>query len=117
VSRTWARSFASGHGAPGFDVNAREWSTELADRRGGPIEAHNDVCPENVVFRGGEAVALLDFDFVAPGRAIDDVGSTISMWAPAKPRSSRCGRPQVGRKESAATSLGSTTTSPGSGRL
>jgi Ser/Thr protein kinase RdoA (MazF antagonist) len=68
--------------AAGFDVNAGEWSTELAHHRGGPIVAHNDVCPENVVFRGGEAVALLDFDFAAPGRPIDDVGSTISMWAP-----------------------------------
>jgi Ser/Thr protein kinase RdoA (MazF antagonist) len=49
---------------------------------GGPIAAHNDVCPENVVFRDLEAIALLDFDFAAPGRALDDVGSTISMWAP-----------------------------------
>ena len=27
---------------------------------------HNDVCPENVVFRDGIAVALLDFEFAAP---------------------------------------------------
>ena len=27
---------------------------------------HNDVCLENVVFRGGAAVALLDFEFAAP---------------------------------------------------
>ena len=66
----------------GFDPRGRTWSTELADPAGGPIAAHNDVCPENVVFRDGEAVGLLDFDFVAPGRALSDVASTISMWAP-----------------------------------
>ena len=32
--------------------------------KGGPIVCHNDVCLENVVFRDGEAVGLLDFDFV-----------------------------------------------------
>ena len=66
----------------GFDPAGRTWSPELADPEGGPIAAHNDVCPENVVFRNGEAAGLLDFDFVAPGRALSDVASTISMWAP-----------------------------------
>ena len=66
----------------GFDPGGRSWSTELADPGGGPIAAHNDVCPENVVFRDGEAVGLLDFDSVAPGRTLGDVASTISMWAP-----------------------------------
>jgi phosphotransferase family enzyme len=66
----------------GFDPAGRLWSTELADPEGGPIAAHHDVCPENVVFRDGEAVALLDFDFAGPGHALGDVASTISMWAP-----------------------------------
>src|SRR5215212_6031411 len=57
----------------GFDPGGRSWSTELADPGGGPIAAHNDVCPENVVFRDGEAVGLLDFDSVAPGRTLGDV--------------------------------------------
>ncbi len=43
-------------------------SDETADPRGGTIVCHNDVCLENVVFRDGEAVGLLDFDFSAPGR-------------------------------------------------
>lgn len=66
----------------GFDPNGRTWSSELADPEGGPIAAHNDVCPENVVFRDGEAVGLVDFDFAAPGRPLSDVASTISMWGP-----------------------------------
>jgi hypothetical protein len=70
----------------GFEPNdpawVGSWSSELAGPQGGPIAAHHDVCPENVVFRRGEAVGLLDFDFAGPGRALDDVASTISMWAP-----------------------------------
>ncbi len=37
----------------------------MADPAGGPIVCHNDVCLENVVFREGIAVGLLDFDFAA----------------------------------------------------
>jgi hypothetical protein len=66
----------------GFDPAGHTWSSELADEEGGSIVAHHDVCPENVVFRDGEAVALLDFDFAGPGSALGDVASTISMWAP-----------------------------------
>ena len=60
----------------------REWCTELADPDGGPIICHNDVCPENVVFRDGDAVALLDFDFAAPGRALWDAAMTARMCVP-----------------------------------
>jgi hypothetical protein len=79
--------------AAGFDPGGWPWSTELADPAGGPIVIHGDVCPENVVFRGGEAVALLDFDFAGPGRPLSDVASTISMWAPLRdPRTVEPGR-------------------------
>lgn len=61
------------------------WSEELADPRGGPIICHNDVCPENVVFRNGEAAALLDFDFAAPGRIVWDLAQTARMWIPLRP--------------------------------
>jgi Ser/Thr protein kinase RdoA (MazF antagonist) len=43
---------------------------------------HNDVCPENVVFRDGRAVALIDFDLAAPGRAVWDVAMTARYWVP-----------------------------------
>jgi hypothetical protein len=58
------------------------WSDEMADPMGGPIICHNDVCPENVVFRDGVAVALLDFDFAAPGRALHDLAQLAKMWVP-----------------------------------
>jgi hypothetical protein len=61
------------------------WSSELADPAGGPIICHNDVCPENVVFVGGQAIALLDFDFAAPGRPIWDLAAAARMWIPLRP--------------------------------
>lgn len=61
------------------------WSDELADPAGGSIICHNDVCPENVVFRDRDAVALLDFDFAAPGRPVWDVAATARLWIPLWP--------------------------------
>jgi hypothetical protein len=58
------------------------WSDEMAAPGGGPIVCHNDVCLENVVFRDGEAVALIDFDFAAPGRPTHDLASFAQMCVP-----------------------------------
>ena len=63
-----------------------EWSGEMADPEGGSIICHNDVCPENVVYRNGQAAALLDFDFAAPGRPLWDVAQMARMWSPLRPR-------------------------------
>jgi aminoglycoside phosphotransferase (APT) family kinase protein len=54
----------------------------MADPEGGTLVCHNDVCLENVVFRDGHAVALLDFDFAAPGRAVYDVAQLARMCVP-----------------------------------
>ncbi len=59
-----------------------DWNDELADPAGGPIVCHNDLCLENVVFRGGEAVGLIDFDFAAPGRALHDLVHFARMCVP-----------------------------------
>ncbi|MFB8090234.1 phosphotransferase [Streptomyces sp. NPDC055992] len=59
-----------------------DWPRELADPEGGPMVCHNDVCPENVVFRDGRAAALIDFDMAAPGRAVWDVAMTARYWVP-----------------------------------
>src|SRR5262245_14886735 len=64
---------------------AVRWSDELGDPCGGPIVCHNDVCPENVVFRNAEAIALLDFDLAAPGRPVWDLAHTARMWIPLRP--------------------------------
>jgi Phosphotransferase enzyme family len=58
------------------------WSDEMADPEGGPIICHNDICLENVVFRDGGAVGLIDFDFAAPGRPIYDLAALALMCVP-----------------------------------
>lgn len=65
-----------------FDPAGSTWSTEMADPAGGPIVCHNDVCLENVVFRDGVAVGLLDFDFAAPGRPVYDLAQFTRMCVP-----------------------------------
>jgi hypothetical protein len=71
------------HGASrAFDPTGMAWSSEMADLAGGPIICHNDVCLENVVFRGGVAVGLLDFDFAAPGRPVYDLAQLARMCVP-----------------------------------
>ena len=58
------------------------WSVEMADPAGRAVVCHNDVCLENVVFRDGHAVALLDFDFAAPGRPVYDLAQFTRMCVP-----------------------------------
>jgi hypothetical protein len=64
------------------DTRAMTWSPEMADAEGGPVICHNDVCLENLVFRDGRAVALLDFDFAAPGRRTHDLAAFARMCVP-----------------------------------
>ncbi|MFC8428195.1 phosphotransferase [Streptomyces sp. NPDC057253] len=59
-----------------------EWPRAMADPEGGTMLCHNDVCPENVVFRDGQAVALIDFDLAAPGRAVWDLAMAARYWVP-----------------------------------
>ncbi|HEX6679331.1 MAG TPA: phosphotransferase, partial [Gaiellaceae bacterium] len=44
------------------------WASDWADPLGGPVVCHNDLFPENVVFRDGRVIALIDLDMAAPGR-------------------------------------------------
>jgi hypothetical protein len=67
----------------GYDGGGEDrWSDELSDPAGGRVICHNDVCLENVVFRDGVAVGLLDFDFAAPGRHLYDVAQFARMCVP-----------------------------------
>lgn len=65
-----------------LDLGDGPWSAEMADPLGGPVLCHNDVCLENVVFRDGRAVGVIDFDFAAPGRRTFDVASFARMCVP-----------------------------------
>lgn len=58
------------------------WATDLADPRGGTMLCHSEACVENVVFRDGEAYALIDFDMAAPGRPLWDVAMAARYWVP-----------------------------------
>jgi hypothetical protein len=70
-----------------------QWPTEFADpvepeptaSSTGLVLCHNDFCPENVVFRDGEAVAAIDFDFAAPGRPLWDLAWAAWYWVPMVP--------------------------------
>lgn len=73
---------------------AATWSEEMADLEAATedlVACHNDVCLENVVFRDGEAVALLDFDFAAPGRPLYDVAQMARMCVPLDPEPASLG--------------------------
>lgn len=92
---------------------ASRWSNELADPTPGdePVLCHNDVCPENVVFRHGSAVALLDFEFAAPGRRVWDVACFARMCVPIETdldasRQGRGGLDAVARLRSVADAYG-----------
>ena len=75
------RRFHAASGSVGLPPD-EGWSDELADPLGGSVVCHNDVCWENVVFRDGHAVALLDFDFAAPGRPLYDLAQFARMCVP-----------------------------------
>jgi hypothetical protein len=68
--------------ARGFDPEGCTWSDALADPAGGTVVCHNDVDLSNVVFRDGVAVALLDFEFAAPGRPVYDLAHLARLCVP-----------------------------------
>ncbi len=47
--------------------------------------SHNDPNLDNVVFRDGRAVALIDFDLASPGSRVWDVACAARLWAPVRP--------------------------------
>ena len=65
-----------------FRGTSADWSTQWADPGGGPVICHNDLYPENVVFRDGRVVALIDFAMAAPGRQLWDVAIAAEIWGP-----------------------------------
>ena len=51
----------------------------------GELISHNDLNLDNVVFRDGRAVALIDFDLASPGSRLWDVAGAVRLWAPLRP--------------------------------
>ncbi|MGH1489598.1 MAG: phosphotransferase [Acidimicrobiales bacterium] len=65
-----------------FDPTGLEWSEDLADPAGGKLVCHNDVELSNIVFEDGVAIAFIDFEFAAPGRAIYDLAQFARLCVP-----------------------------------
>jgi Phosphotransferase enzyme family len=59
-----------------------EWQSGEADP--GPLEVicHGDWTPYNAVFRDGELVAMVDWDFAHPGSRIWDLAWALFQWVP-----------------------------------
>ncbi|GAA2545265.1 phosphotransferase enzyme family protein [Pseudonocardia hydrocarbonoxydans] len=66
----------------GFDTRPHAWSAAVPEPFAEGGVTHNDPNLDNVVFRGGHAVALIDFDLAAPGDPVWDVAGTARLWAP-----------------------------------
>ena len=79
-----------------FDAGPFAWPASPPTPCAGEIVSHNDLNLDNVVFRGGRAVALIDFDLASPGSRVWDVACAARLWAPLRPdhhiRDARRGR-------------------------
>ena len=66
-----------------FDPGPYRWppSPPAPFDTAGPV-LHNDPNLDNVVFRHGRAVALIDFDLASPGPRVWDVAAAVRLWAP-----------------------------------
>jgi len=66
----------------GFIGAGRHWASSVPAGYRGHLVSHNDPNLDNIVFRDGEAVALLDFDLASPGSALWDVAVAARLWVP-----------------------------------
>ena len=65
-----------------FDAAGRSWPDFVpAEFRDGLI-SHNDPNLDNIIFSGGVAVGLIDFDLASPGSAVWDVTCAARLWTP-----------------------------------
>jgi len=65
-----------------FDARDYEWERPVPEAFRGDVVCHNDPNLDNVVFRDGRAVALIDFDLAAPGSRVWDVAAAARFWSP-----------------------------------
>jgi hypothetical protein len=68
--------------ARGFDAHGLTWNNSAADPAGGTLVCHNDAELSNIVFRNGIAVALIDFEYAAPGRPVYDLANMARLCVP-----------------------------------
>ena len=65
-----------------FDPAGHVWSDFVPPRFRDGLVSHNDPNLDNVIFSGGLAVGLIDFDLAGPGSAVWDVTCAARLWAP-----------------------------------
>jgi hypothetical protein len=65
-----------------FDGTGLSWGRPVPARYRGSLVSHNDLHPGNIVFDGGLAVGLIDFDLAGPGSAVWDVATAVRNWCP-----------------------------------
>jgi hypothetical protein len=68
--------------AASFDPAGYRWPRRIPARFTTGLVSHNDVYPANFIFRGGRAVALIDFDLAGPGSATWDLAAAARYWCP-----------------------------------
>jgi hypothetical protein len=68
-----------------FDPAPHAWPSSPPAPFTGELISHNDVNLDNVVFREGRAVALIDFDLASPGCRVWDVACASRLWTPLRP--------------------------------
>jgi hypothetical protein len=68
--------------AASFDGSVLSWSHAVPAAFRSSLVCHNDPNLDNVIFRGGRAVALVDFDLAGPAYAAWDVACASRLWAP-----------------------------------
>jgi hypothetical protein len=66
----------------GFDAGPYRWPPSPPAPFDGSMVCHNDPNLDNVVFRSGRAVALIDFDLASRGSPIWDVACAVRLWSP-----------------------------------
>lgn len=65
-----------------FDPGHRHWQRPVPAPWAGRRVTHNDVHPANVIFRGGQAVGLIDFDLAGPGSIAFELAVAACFWVP-----------------------------------
>jgi hypothetical protein len=65
-----------------FDPSGHKWPEPLPVEFRGGLVSHNDPNLDNVIFDGGRAVALIDFDLAGPGSVAWDLACAARLWAP-----------------------------------
>jgi Phosphotransferase enzyme family len=68
--------------AASFDAAGRPWPDFVPPEFRDGLVSHNDPNLDNVIFSGGVAVGLIDFDLASPGSAVWDVACAARLWAP-----------------------------------